>query len=510
MNHLNAAFQSLHVGKSQEQKKLTAQELHDAIKGNFTAAMASQIQSNTVNELVAGKCAMHLAIEKGDDTAVALLVKHRPDLTIQEQNTGNTCFHLAALKNSAPMLRELGTLAKPGDLEQKNAQGFTPFFLACMEGKDQGARELLSMDARIDATEPVHGQTALHHAAANGHTAIVLLFRNKLDAVNAALSQGWPGATPLHAACLKGKLETALALLDIGASIEATYTCAKTSGKTVLHVAASHDKLWPVVSRFNDRPDILNAIAGGRTAQDIAVEANCPLFIKELFKCGVKPDLSRDLKSFSTAIGKIYLEFLPSRVQLCQTMASSPSCSLEQEKEIVKCLNIYSKLKKYPNLLPMNDEITASCARLFEFIAVRQEIRIDAARAVVTGSDSAATEEDLLQLLETLSFQHLLVSSVEASGYPQLGALSASSSILFDPLGKLLETLACHIEVEMLFNRDIKPHPVQKEKIKRIAEQLCDIQQLQSRLFSGSLLSTLQSRITPFLKKCQDILSSNN
>ncbi len=167
--------------------------MHDAIKDKRPfREIVSLIDDNIVVVMVDGRCALHWAVEAGDVEVVTLLAKHKLFFEIREEKTGNSVFHLAVLQNSRAMLAALGAQATAEDLECTNKEGYTPFLLACMEGKVGAAHTLQSMGARIDAKGGEAEQTALHYAAGKGHAAIIPLFKNRLDLVNAPLTKGWP------------------------------------------------------------------------------------------------------------------------------------------------------------------------------------------------------------------------------------------------------------------------------------------------------------------------------
>jgi uncharacterized protein len=73
---------------------------------------------------------------------------------------------------------------------------------------------IVAAGVEVDAADPVHGATALHHAAAQGHTRVVMQLLGLGARVNV---KDRHGATPLTSAAYFGRTETVGALLANGA-----------------------------------------------------------------------------------------------------------------------------------------------------------------------------------------------------------------------------------------------------------------------------------------------------
>ncbi|WP_051817645.1 ankyrin repeat domain-containing protein [Streptomyces sp. NRRL S-1813] len=94
--------------------------------------------------------------------------------------------------------------------------GHTPLLVACRDGHEEIARELLAAGADVNATEPTFGAVPLHKAVYNGRAGITALL---VDAPGIDLDfQGITnGYTPLHDALWHGYEECAQVLIDAGA-----------------------------------------------------------------------------------------------------------------------------------------------------------------------------------------------------------------------------------------------------------------------------------------------------
>lgn len=97
---------------------------------------------------------------------------------------------------------------------------------------------LLDNGAAVDEAYLDSSLTPLKHAALKGYSMIVLLLLNKGANVNYTPLQS-NGRTPLHMACLNGRIDAAMLLLDNGADTE--LMCHR--GQTPKELAASQEHL---------------------------------------------------------------------------------------------------------------------------------------------------------------------------------------------------------------------------------------------------------------------------
>ncbi|MEU7164134.1 ankyrin repeat domain-containing protein [Streptomyces morookaense] len=97
--------------------------------------------------------------------------------------------------------------------------GHTPLLVACRDGHEEIARELISAGADVNTVEPVFGASPLHKAVYNGHSGITALL---VGAPGTHLDfQGITnGYTPLHDALWHGYEECARILVDAGAGLD--------------------------------------------------------------------------------------------------------------------------------------------------------------------------------------------------------------------------------------------------------------------------------------------------
>ncbi|WP_372404681.1 ankyrin repeat domain-containing protein [Streptomyces luteireticuli] len=97
--------------------------------------------------------------------------------------------------------------------------GHTPLLVACRDGHEEIARELIAAGADVNAVEPVFGAVPLHKAVYNGHTGItaLLAITPGIDLDFQGITNGY---TPLHDALWHGYEECARILIDAGARLD--------------------------------------------------------------------------------------------------------------------------------------------------------------------------------------------------------------------------------------------------------------------------------------------------
>lgn len=117
----------------------------------------------------------------------------------------------------------------------------TPLHRAAARGDEAALNALAEAGARVEGaldTRRMNGETALHVAAAHGHTECVLVL---LDAGADADARSWLGMTPLHYAASAGHLDTVRALLVGGANTRAEAATGMTPAEAAM--AGGHREL---------------------------------------------------------------------------------------------------------------------------------------------------------------------------------------------------------------------------------------------------------------------------
>lgn len=183
---------------------------------------------------------VHLAILHGLHDILALLLQHRPDLEVRNQE-GYTPLHCAVFKDDITAVKQL-MAAKCNlaalTLEGESAAALTTdaaiqallqmkrpdpsekadnpltegqkLLKAALKGQCREAAAALGNGASVDALDE-EGRTALHQAAANGHREIVQLLITRKASLNLADKEGY---APLHSAAFADQKESVQLLLE--------------------------------------------------------------------------------------------------------------------------------------------------------------------------------------------------------------------------------------------------------------------------------------------------------
>ena len=130
-----------------------------------------------------GQTPLHLAAENDYPDVVKLFLKmkqnNRAVLTAIDQN-GFTCAHIAAMKGSLAVVKELMMIDKPMVIHAKTkTMEATTLHMAAAGGHKNIVKILLENGANPE-DENAHGMSALHLGAKNGHVSILEAFDRNL------------------------------------------------------------------------------------------------------------------------------------------------------------------------------------------------------------------------------------------------------------------------------------------------------------------------------------------
>ncbi|KAF3905818.1 Ankyrin-2 [Arthrobotrys entomopaga] len=171
----------------------------------------------------AGSTPLLIAVKFGYTQAVEVLLSRRADVNCVDR-TGRGVLHIAAEKGNLELLRLLYEkgVGVAGAVDEGNAKGRTPLYLAVRNGWVDVVRYLVTLDG-VDVNKAGDdGWTALHavsfYGGKNGGEVAMVLLENGAD-VGARISS--TGYTPLHKASEAGNLEVARRLVDKGADLDA-------------------------------------------------------------------------------------------------------------------------------------------------------------------------------------------------------------------------------------------------------------------------------------------------
>jgi len=181
--------------------------------------LLSQGADINASDPASGDTALIAAVDSRQAAAVELLLGHRPNLDIKDNN-GQTALYVAAAKGDAALtfvdlLLKAGANSRLGPTEGQNA-GATPLHLASILRANDCIRCLLSHKAPIDVLLP-DGSTLMHSAAIGGDGMTVTILCDagvSIDKSNNA------GRTPLHYAAIVGNAVAAATLMAYGAKVD--------------------------------------------------------------------------------------------------------------------------------------------------------------------------------------------------------------------------------------------------------------------------------------------------
>ncbi len=174
-----------------------------------------------------GATALHWAAFRGDLALTTLLLTARPE-TNARNDYGVTPLSLAASQASSAVVEAL--LTAGADPALPLPSGETPLMTAAAAGNAPVVQTLLRHRAAVDTKERVKGQTALMWAVSAGHIETARALLDGGADVNAASASGF---TPIMFAARAGSPALAELLLARGARINT----AAGDGATALHVA---------------------------------------------------------------------------------------------------------------------------------------------------------------------------------------------------------------------------------------------------------------------------------
>ncbi|XP_064482060.1 uncharacterized protein LOC135394918 [Ornithodoros turicata] len=185
-----------------------------------------------------GQIPMMLAIENDHSEVVKVFLRVKPDLATMSNAKGFTCAHIAAMKGSTAVIKELMKFNKSIVTSSRNkTTDSTPLHLAAAGGHGSVVKMLLQAGAD-GKDENSEGDTALHLAAKNGHVKVARVLS---AVVPWSSTSKKTGLTALHVAAKNGQMDFVREMLtEVQAALGSEpLPDGGDYGMTALHMAAA-------------------------------------------------------------------------------------------------------------------------------------------------------------------------------------------------------------------------------------------------------------------------------
>eukprot|EP00514_Thraustochytrium_sp_LLF1b_P007246 CAMPEP_0184530728 /NCGR_PEP_ID=MMETSP0198_2-20121128/13122_1 /TAXON_ID=1112570 /ORGANISM="Thraustochytrium sp., Strain LLF1b" /LENGTH=437 /DNA_ID=CAMNT_0026922945 /DNA_START=613 /DNA_END=1926 /DNA_ORIENTATION=- len=218
--------------KRSRPEPMVATSIHQAIKIRNTAQVATFLETNPdcIYELGACKLTpLMLAAELGVSKAIDLLVRAGAPVDAVDELTGRSALGWAVLFGQIQCVEVL--LEHGADVNVMAKDGTTPLLMCAKEGFEDIADVLIAKQADPNVTVGPFDHTAAHIAAREGHTPFLVLLAQCGETLDRPDRNGM---SPLLLAARANKVESALALAELGCDV--AHCCNK--GMGVVHYVA--------------------------------------------------------------------------------------------------------------------------------------------------------------------------------------------------------------------------------------------------------------------------------
>jgi len=164
------------TGNQDKQEKLNKQLIQAVISDDFFKVRRILYKKVNVNAKdLAGKTALHHAVEKNDKKIIKELLDRRADINAKDL-AGKTALHYAVEMNDKKIIKEL--LDRGADVNAKDSNGYTALHTAVYYGYREIVELLLEKGSDVNVTDRF-GRTPLQIAESHGFEEIVLFFERR-------------------------------------------------------------------------------------------------------------------------------------------------------------------------------------------------------------------------------------------------------------------------------------------------------------------------------------------
>jgi len=181
----------------------------EAIRGFASSNTGADIDINSSDHT--GKNALMVSAKAGDPVLVDLLLTQGAD-PHSTNNNGGTPLMFAAISGNVIIINQL--LELDVEVNLRGSNGWGALMIAAAKGHEDATIVLLNAGADVN-TRDVYHWTPLHRAAYENRIEIVKILLKHAEILPDAIDD--QGATALHHAAAQGHSEVAIALLEQGA-----------------------------------------------------------------------------------------------------------------------------------------------------------------------------------------------------------------------------------------------------------------------------------------------------
>ncbi|KAL7641411.1 UNVERIFIED_CONTAM: hypothetical protein RMT77_008551 [Armadillidium vulgare] len=171
-----------------------------------------KLGADTVATTAAGQKAVHLAAMNNHSEVVKLFLKATPEIVSTADKDGNTCAHIAALKGSVDVVREILKHNQTIVISGRNRVGESTALHLATQGGHANLVAFLIQNGALAHVEDGEGFTPIHLASRYGHLKVFEVF--KKAQVNLRVMSKKLGFTALHVAAYYGQNEMTRELLS--------------------------------------------------------------------------------------------------------------------------------------------------------------------------------------------------------------------------------------------------------------------------------------------------------
>ena len=182
---------------------------------------------------------LHIAAFKGWMSTVSKLVARYGSDINHEDSCGHVPLHYAAYNGHLEVVKFFGKSQKAVIDKRSKFFSLTPLFFACENGHLNVAKYLIEELNCDPLHRDIGGWTLVHYACQGGHLIVVqFIIKVFKEKAQYPFCKNCKGNTPLHIACINGKLNIAKHLIN---EELCNPSCQNKDGRTPLHWAFMHN-----------------------------------------------------------------------------------------------------------------------------------------------------------------------------------------------------------------------------------------------------------------------------